>query len=180
MTPVQILNSTDRSVTIHKNKPIGKFQTLDNGFWTQRGLSEKVTDGFATLTKPVISARHLGRLAVCLAIFPGKPILRSAYRLLKSRTAWNSNLKWSADSTADLKWQIDALHSWNGEVILHSHFHGQMETNASQTGWVHFTRAKKPQGCETFTLLQVLKLQRTVNCTAGSETFLPPVQKENN
>lgn len=92
------------------------------------------------LAKPNIRARQLARLAgqciaVCRAIFPGKLKLRSVYRLLKSRASWDSNLTWSEDCVNDLKWWIDALHSWNGQVILNGQIQGQIETDASQTGW---------------------------------------------
>jgi len=60
------------------------------------------------------------------------PLQRS---YLKTRLSWDSRLNWSDGSVADIKWWASAQHSWNGQVILQNSIHGQIEIDASHTGW---------------------------------------------
>lgn len=64
------------------------------------------------LSKETIGARTLARIigqyvATTKAVLPGKLKLRSGYRLLHTKSSWDSLLPWSAAAKSDFLWWID-------------------------------------------------------------------------
>lgn len=103
------------------------------------------------LSKPEIKARTLARIigqcvATTKAVLPGKLKLRAAYRLLKTKTNWESTIQWSDAARQDFEWWISALQTWNGSTILHPSIEAQLITDASKVGWGALLNDKKAQG----------------------------------
>jgi len=127
------------------------------------------------LVKDTIKARQLAQIigrcnAMCKAIFPGRLMLREAYRLLSTKTSWDSILYLTGPVIKDLEWWRTALHSWNGAAIIASQVDFQVETDASSIGWGVSCGTLKAQGLwsksmaykssnfrELFTVLMALK-----------------------
>jgi hypothetical protein len=138
-------------------------------------LKKLSKDIHCLLLKDNVTARHLARIigqcsAMCKAIFPGRLQLRNAYRLLRSRTSWESILYLTVSVVKDLTWWMTALHSWNGVAIIGGQVDYQVETDASSIGWGVSFGEKKAQGLwtkrlayqssnyrELFTVLMALK-----------------------
>ena len=93
------------------------------------------------LKRPSISARLLARIAgrcvsMLTAVFPAKLKLRNVYRLLNSRSSWESLLPWSQGAIEDLTWWVSSLDSWNGRLLVPPAVcELQLSTDASGSGW---------------------------------------------
>lgn len=103
------------------------------------------------LAKPTIRARTLARVigqcvATTKAVLPGKLKLREAYRLLRSKTSWDSILVWSETARSDFEWWITALEQWNGSTLLPTSIDAQLVTDASKVGWGALLDDKEAQG----------------------------------
>lgn len=103
------------------------------------------------LSRPSIRARTLARVigqcvAMTKAILPGKLKLREAYRLLRSKTSWDSNLIWTDTARENLEWWFSAFKQWNGTTILPTAIDAQLVTDASKTGWGGMLNGKSAQG----------------------------------
>ncbi len=99
----------------------------------------------ALATSTPITARHLARIcgqcvAMARVIAPGKLLLRSAYRLLGTRTTWESRLTLDDPTRRDLRWWLEALgpDGWNAAEIKVTAVEAQIETDASDSGWGAF------------------------------------------
>lgn len=106
------------------------------------------------LSKETITARQLARIigrcsAMCKAIFPGRLQLRNAYRLLRTKSSWDSVLSLTDPVITDLKWWKSALNSWNGAAIIAGSIDYQVETDASSIGWGVSFGEMKAQGLWT-------------------------------
>ena len=94
-----------------------------------------------SLKRPSVSARLLARIAgrcvsMLAAVFPAKLKLRNVYRLLNSRSSWESVLLWSPGATDDLSWWVSSLDSWNGRLLVPPAIcECQLATDASGSGW---------------------------------------------
>lgn len=83
-----------------------------------------------------VIARITGKcIAMAKAIMPAKLLLRNLYRLLATRTGWDSRLTLDDPSIADLHWWLEALVHWNGRAVSNRQVSSQIYTDASQTGW---------------------------------------------
>lgn len=92
------------------------------------------------LKQKTVKARFIARICgQCIsfskAILPTKLLLRNLYRLLSSRTSWNSFLTLDSSSERDIKWWLSAIKSWNGRPIVKNTIDKQIFTDASSTGW---------------------------------------------
>ena len=92
------------------------------------------------LSGTYVKARQLARvtgqlISMSKAILPAKLLLRNAYRLLKSRDSWESELVVDGPTRADLEWWLSALTTWNGIHVCNREIDCQMSTDASKTGW---------------------------------------------
>ena len=93
------------------------------------------------LKRPSIQARLLARFAgrcvsMLAAVFPAKLKLRNVYRLLNSRSSWESQLPWSEEAVEDLSWWVSSLDSWNGRLLVPpAACELQLATDASGSGW---------------------------------------------
>ena len=107
-----------------------------------RGKIRKLKQDIArALKRPSVSARLLARIAgrcisMLAAVFPAKLKLRNVYRLLNSRSTWESLLGWSQGATEDLTWWMTSLDSWNGRLLVPpAACELQLSTDASGSGW---------------------------------------------
>ena len=87
-----------------------------------------------------IKARFLARIcgqiiSFSKAIIRSKLLVRNLYRLLRSRTCWDSVLHLDEACTSDMKWWLSAFKSWNGCSVLQHSTDIQITTDASATGW---------------------------------------------
>ena len=92
------------------------------------------------LNKPLITARTLARIAgQCISIAwcvePAKLLLRGVYRLLSTRSTWESTLVFDNDTREDLRWWQNAVQFWNGKSICHRPISAQVITDASHLAW---------------------------------------------
>lgn len=92
------------------------------------------------LKKSRIEARTLAKIAgVCVsmtsAVLPGKLMLRSVYRLLKTKTSWSDVLYLNDSVKADLLWWKTSVKQWNGTVLIPSPVQAQIFTDASHIAW---------------------------------------------
>lgn len=109
------------------------------------------TDIRRALEKNVIRARTLARLigqcvATTKAVLPGKLKLRSAYRLLHTKSNWDSVLHWSHAAKCDFEWWVSAFETWNGCSVIPKTIDAQLTTDASRIGWGGTLEGKKAQG----------------------------------
>ena len=94
-----------------------------------------------SLKRSNVSARVLARMAgrcvsMLAAVFPAKLKLRNVYRLLNSRSSWESLLTWSPGARDDLSWWVSSLDSWNGRLLVPpAACDLQLATDASGSGW---------------------------------------------
>lgn len=92
------------------------------------------------LKQKTVKARFLARICgQCIsfskAILPTKLLLRNLYRLLKSKSSWNSYLTLDPNSERDLVWWLSAIKSWNGRPVVKNTIDKQIFTDASSSGW---------------------------------------------
>lgn len=92
------------------------------------------------LKKTKIEARTLAKIAgVCVsmtsAVLPGKLMLRSVYRLLKTKTSWSDVLYLNNSVKSDLLWWKTSVQQWNGTVLIPSPVQAQIFTDASHIAW---------------------------------------------
>lgn len=92
------------------------------------------------LCYPTVKARKLAQVAgQCIsmtkAILPGKLLLRSVYRTLKTKTSWDSYVFLDDAAVNDLTWWLHAIHTWNGAPIVLHNVDVQLTTDASSDGW---------------------------------------------
>ena len=88
----------------------------------------------------ILIARKLAQVAgqcvsMTRAILPGKLLLRNVYRVLKTRTSWDSNVLLDSRARKDLEWWLHALDQWNGAPIKLQPVDIQITTDASSDGW---------------------------------------------
>lgn len=92
------------------------------------------------LHKETITARLLARItgqciSMTKAILPGKLLLRNAYRVLKTRTTWDSEVLLTKEAKQDLLRWRSAVAGWNGAPLGHKLVEAQVETDASSWAW---------------------------------------------
>ena len=92
------------------------------------------------LFKQCMTARDLARIigqcvSMTRAVLPGKLLLRNCYRVLSTRTNWESQVQLTPSAISDLKWWHDALKGWNGAPLCQKLVDAQVETDASKIGW---------------------------------------------
>lgn len=98
-----------------------------------------------------VSARVLARvLGQCVsmtkAILPAKLLLRNAYRVLATKSSWDSLVTLDNPSRADLEWWRSAVDQWNGRILLPQHIEAQISTDSSNTGWGAYYKGSKAVG----------------------------------
>ena len=69
------------------------------------------------------------------AIVSGKLLLRNVYRLIASRTSWESLITLDQPAMKDLHQWMSALKSWNGAPLHCKPVNLQIKTDASSIGW---------------------------------------------
>ncbi len=87
-----------------------------------------------------VSARALARVAgQCISmtkvILPAKLLLRSVYRVLKTRNTWDAPLTLDPPARRDLEFWLSNIEAWNGRVSVTKAVDIQAVSDASSTGW---------------------------------------------
>ena len=138
------LEKCDFSETTHKVF-VGFLisSTSDNGPWI-KVLPQKIRKLrrciVQTLHSHSLTARKLANIAgqcvsMVRAILPGKLLLRNIYRVISSKSTWDSEVQLTHAATKDLQWWLGALKGWNGAPLCAKAIDLQIETDASSTGW---------------------------------------------
>lgn len=86
------------------------------------------------------TARGLARItgqcvSMAWAISPGKLLLRSSYRLLATRSTWESVVHLTAEVRDELTWWLEAAVSWNMYEVAPTVIDLQLATDASHIGY---------------------------------------------
>ena len=93
------------------------------------------------LKQHVISARQLAKvmgqcISMTKAIILGKLLLCNVYRVLSTRSTWDSEVVLTPEAVKDLQWWLDATNGWNGVPLCDQQtIDCQLETDASKFGW---------------------------------------------
>ncbi len=92
------------------------------------------------LNKSTVTARELARIAgqcvfISRAVLPGKLLLRNIYRVLSTRTSWDSIVQLTESALADLEWWSGALRTWNGAPCCKPPVDVQIITDSSGFGY---------------------------------------------
>ncbi len=92
------------------------------------------------LNKTSVTARELARIAgqcvfISRAVLPGKLLLRNIYRVLSTRTSWDSVVQLTESALSDLEWWSSALRSWNGAPCCKPPVDVQIITDSSGYGY---------------------------------------------
>lgn len=92
------------------------------------------------LNKGQCTARGLARItgqcvSMAWAITPGKLLLRASYRLLSTRTGWESTLQVTTEVREELVWWLHAATSWNVYEVAPTVIDLQIATDASHLGY---------------------------------------------
>ena len=103
------------------------------------------------LRRDIVTARQLARVAgqcvaMSKAVVPAKLLLRDIYKLLKTRTDWDTKIYLSEEARRELVWWRSALNSWNGAAAPRRTIDTQLVTDASATAWGGHCQGKEAQG----------------------------------
>ena len=88
-----------------------------------------------------VPVRRVARIAGLLtsisrAVAPTKMMTHRLYRLISTRTTWNSAVHVTPAARQDLEWWLDALETWNGQAFVDQTTADYiMDTDASDSGW---------------------------------------------
>jgi hypothetical protein len=88
----------------------------------------------------VVTARRLASItgqcvAMAQVILPAKLLLRTCYRLLKSRSSWSANLTLTQEVRQELSWWIKYVSEWNVSPVVVRPVQAQLVTDASHIAW---------------------------------------------
>ena len=136
------------------------------------------------LNKPLITARTLARIAgQCISIAwcvePAKLLLRGVYRLLSTRSTWESTLVFDNDTREDLRWWQNAVQFWNGKSICHRPISAQVITDASHLAWGGGLRTS-PRGrrLESCHISSLIELQRATSHSVGPQIVSSTISEQ--
>jgi len=88
-----------------------------------------------------VPVRRVARIAGLLtsishAVAPTRMMTHRLYRVISTRTTWNSAVHITAAARLDLEWWLDALDTWNGQAFVdRTAADYTMDTDASDLGW---------------------------------------------
>lgn len=134
------------------------------------------------------SARALARVAGQLisfsrAVIPTKLLLRSIYRLIKTRCNWQSILQLNTECQTDLEWWLASLSAWNGRSVCLSNAEKiQITTDASAIGWggAIVTQPQEAQGFWNPDIARSSSNSRELMAVLLSlRSFLPLISRKN-
>ena len=108
---------------------------------------------------------------------PAKHLLRSMYRVLRSRHSWQDVLLLDQSKLQDLHWRVAALKSWNDRAVLPYQTPFQMTTDASALAWGATQQGQNVQGLWSFRIsFKSSNYREVLAILLGLVSFLPCLQ----